>query len=542
MAEDMNKGDSLSRNGIHEIVTSLKNNDKSSQEYMKTKSSKYNFQVVAVKDFNDAKKQIRQRIQLSDGSTSIITIVSEKIYKQMDGMRIPQFSVVEVSGNFTMNVVQNRTIFVFKEVPRLVYGNVKTQIGNPRDYDQAKLDPSYFDQQFDLKIPVETQSEDKENRDMNTPQNEPSEVCQPQDTVSSAKSEKEKDLNSQQIQSNQSMKNEEVNLDDQYTPIKSLNTFLYDWKIKARVTKKHPKKMWRNPKGQGTLLNVELIDSQGTQIQATFFNDCADKYNDILGQNKVYTFSNGGVKMANKKYTSINNDYQIIFDRNSKIVEVEDDIKIQVRGFCFVGIDQISKYEALRTIDVVGIVTVIGELTQIKLKTNGVQKDRRNVTIVDKSKIQIQVSLWGQNARLNGYEVGQTIAIRGARVSDYGGKTLNSGDEHSQLHIDLDHPKTQELKEWKESEDFQNATFDSLTVFLQPQKTNETGEDKQFTQNFDNFFLIEEVKDMVKNDTDETLGLGGYTSRQVQSKYFRVSGYVKKIFYDGDKIYYLSCP
>ena len=24
-----------------------------------------------------------------------------------------------------------------------------------------------------------------------------------------------------------------------YTPIKSLNTFLFDWKIKARVTKKH---------------------------------------------------------------------------------------------------------------------------------------------------------------------------------------------------------------------------------------------------------------------------------------------------------------
>ena len=31
-----------------------------------------------------------------------------------------------------------------------------------------------------------------------------------------------------------------------YTPIKSLNTFLFDWKIKARVTKKHQKKAWKN--------------------------------------------------------------------------------------------------------------------------------------------------------------------------------------------------------------------------------------------------------------------------------------------------------
>ena len=48
---------------------------------------------------------------------------------------------------------------------------------------------------------------------------------------------------------------------ESYTPIKSLNTFLFDWKIKARVTKKHNKKTWKNNRGQGTLLNVELIDS-----------------------------------------------------------------------------------------------------------------------------------------------------------------------------------------------------------------------------------------------------------------------------------------
>jgi hypothetical protein len=35
----------------------------------------------------------------------------------------------------------------------------------------------------------------------------------------------------------------------QYTPIKSLNSFLFDWKIKARVTKKQPIKTWVNAKG-----------------------------------------------------------------------------------------------------------------------------------------------------------------------------------------------------------------------------------------------------------------------------------------------------
>ena len=75
-----------------------------------------------------------------------------------------------------------------------------------------------------------------------------------------------------------------------FTPIKDLNTFLFDWKIKARLTKKHNLKTWQNNKGHGTLLNVELIDSEGSQIQATFFNEQADKYNSILSQNKVYMF------------------------------------------------------------------------------------------------------------------------------------------------------------------------------------------------------------------------------------------------------------
>lgn len=107
--------------------------------------------------------------------------------------------------------------------------------------------------------------------------------------------------------------------DVQYTPIKSLNTFLFDWKIKARITKKHPKKQWKNAKGAGSLLNIELIDSTGSQILGTFFNDLADKYDDLLKENGVYLFSNGTVKIANQKYTSIKNDYCIVFDRNSEI-------------------------------------------------------------------------------------------------------------------------------------------------------------------------------------------------------------------------------
>jgi replication factor A1 len=106
----------------------------------------------------------------------------------------------------------------------------------------------------------------------------------------------------------------------------------------VRLTKKHPKKFWRNPKGKGTLLNLELIDSFGTQIQSTLFNDLADKYDLSLTQNSVYLCSKGQIKLANLKYTSIKNQYTIVFDKNSEIQEVKDDMQIQMNGFCFRGI------------------------------------------------------------------------------------------------------------------------------------------------------------------------------------------------------------
>lgn len=44
------------------------------------------------------------------------------------------------------------------------------------------------------------------------------------------------------------------------------------------------------------------------------FNEVAIKWFDQLQENKVYIFSGGSIKMANKKFTSIKNDFCITFD------------------------------------------------------------------------------------------------------------------------------------------------------------------------------------------------------------------------------------
>jgi replication factor A1 len=52
--------------------------------------------------------------------------------------------------------------------------------------------------------------------------------------------------------------------EEPYTPIKALSTFNYDWRIKARVTKKGERRSWKNQRSEGYLLNIELMDKHGT--------------------------------------------------------------------------------------------------------------------------------------------------------------------------------------------------------------------------------------------------------------------------------------
>jgi replication factor A1 len=59
---------------------------------------------------------------------------------------------------------------------------------------------------------------------------------------------------------------------DGYMPIKCLNLFSQDWRLKARVTKKYPMRNWKNNKGEGKILSIDILDFEGTMIQATFFN------------------------------------------------------------------------------------------------------------------------------------------------------------------------------------------------------------------------------------------------------------------------------
>ena len=208
-----------------------------------------------------------------------------------------------------------------------------------------------------------------------------------------------------------------------YTPVKVLNNYTHDWKIMARVLKKS-KRSWNNMRGSGIVMTTDLVDSEGTQIQGVFFNDSALKFDEYIIEDHVYTMANGIVKSANKRFTSISNDFCIHFEMSSSIVEVKDDNSIMTQVFDFKNIDQICILEANKTIDFIGIVHSVSPLVTINLK-NGVRKDKRTLSLADETGRTISMSFWGEQAAMSSYEENPVIAVKCVRVSNYGGKTLN---------------------------------------------------------------------------------------------------------------------
>lgn len=84
---------------------------------------------------------------------------------------------------------------------------------------------------------------------------------------------------------------------------------------------------------------------QGTQIQATMFNEAARKFFNVFEMGKVYYISKGSLKIANKQFKTVQNDYEMTLNESSQVEEaVNEAAFIPETKFNFVPIDQLGPY------------------------------------------------------------------------------------------------------------------------------------------------------------------------------------------------------
>ena len=211
--------------------------------------------------------------------------------------------------------------------------------------------------------------------------------------------------------------------------ISELNTYQNRWTIKARVTTKSDIRSWVNAKGEGSLFSVELIDSSAIDIKATFFKEAVDKFYEMLEVDKVYTFSGGRLKDAKMEYNACKCPYEISFDQKAEIHLADDTGDIQSHMFNFTKISDLEGVEEGKLVDILVVVKSVGDPASVVLKKIGKERLKCDLTVVDDSGVEINLTVWGDRAREAPIKYGNdqpVVAFRHVRVSNYGGKSLST--------------------------------------------------------------------------------------------------------------------
>ncbi|XP_058070460.1 replication protein A 70 kDa DNA-binding subunit B [Magnolia sinica] len=243
-------------------------------------------------------------------------------------------------------------------------------------------------------------------------------------------------------------------------PLVSLNPYQGSWTIKVRVTSKGNLRTYKNARGEGQVFNVELTDEDGTQIQATMFNGAATKFYPKFELGKVYFISRGTLRVANKQFKTVQNDYEMTLNENSEVEEVigEECTFIPETKFNFVQIDQLGSYvNGRELVDVIGVVQNVSSTLSVRRKSDNESIPKRDITIADESKKTVTVSLWNDLATNVGQELLDTVdaapvvAIKCLKVGDFQGLSLSSISRSTVL-INPDMPESKKLRSWYDSE------------------------------------------------------------------------------------------
>ncbi|XP_015606859.1 replication protein A 70 kDa DNA-binding subunit [Cephus cinctus] len=232
------------------------------------------------------------------------------------------------------------------------------------------------------------------------------------------------------------------------TPIAGLSPYQNRWVIKVRVTSKPPIRTWSNSRGEGKLFSMDLLDESG-EIRCTGFKEQCDKFYDMIEVGKIYYISRCALKPANKKFSSLNNDYEMTLTNDSEIIPCDDastDIPTIQYNFC--PISEVESKAKDELIDVIGVCKSYNDVQTLVSRATQKELKKRDVELVDESNLSVTLTLWGTQAIDFDGSNNPVLAIKGVRIGEFnGGKNLSLLGS-SNMTIEPDLPEAHKLRGW----------------------------------------------------------------------------------------------
>jgi replication factor A1 len=208
---------------------------------------------------------------------------------------------------------------------------------------------------------------------------------------------------------------------------------------------------------------MTLLDESG-EIRVTCYNDAADKWYPFFSQGEMYVISQGKLKFANKKFTSVKHAYEMTLNADSMVIPIQGVETVPLIHFDIVPIDHLEDAKKDDMVDVCGVVISSKPVATITTKRGETAK--RSILLGDSSGRTIELTLWGTHA-LEFDEVlasapHPVLAVKGARVSDFGGKTL-SAVQSSEFEVNPQVPAAFNAQNWFNSLPNQGRDVPSLS-------------------------------------------------------------------------------
>ncbi|KUJ11932.1 replication factor-a protein [Mollisia scopiformis] len=234
-------------------------------------------------------------------------------------------------------------------------------------------------------------------------------------------------------------------------PIEGLSPYAHKWTIKARVTHKSDIRTWHKQNSEGKLFSVNLLD-ESSEIKATGFNEQCDQLYDVFQEGAVYYISSPcRVQLAKKQFSTLPNDYELTFERDTLVEKAEDVTDVPQVRYNFTTIGALQDVEKDSTIDVIGVLKEVADVTQITSKTTQKPFDKRELTLVDDSGFSVRLTIWGKTATAFDAETEAIVAFKGTKVGDFGGRSLSLLSSGS-MAVNPDIPEAHKLKGWYDSQ------------------------------------------------------------------------------------------
>uniref|UniRef100_A0A1I8F5C5 Replication protein A subunit n=1 Tax=Macrostomum lignano TaxID=282301 RepID=A0A1I8F5C5_9PLAT len=190
-------------------------------------------------------------------------------------------------------------------------------------------------------------------------------------------------------------------------------------------------------------------DDDSSEIRVTAFRDEVDKYFDLVELGARMYISRGQLKAANKQFNN-RNEYEMCDDADAAAVP---EMK-----FNFVPIAQLDTVEPNKFVDVCGVVHETHDV-----QTIGGQDQQPGDRKAGPSRwwtaaaAPSAATLWGGEVQRREEAV---VAVKGAKVSDFGGRSLSS-HQHSCFLINPSMPEADRLRGWYHMEG-QQMQFDTF--------------------------------------------------------------------------------